>query len=362
MIICMKRIIPKLLIALTPFLIVSCESESRVDVPSQASGLMNIEVLVSGADEHDYVHKVRLIVFDNASKDPKLDVNEVIPVDDESQDAKVLKTNLKVTRNEDKMIIVILNEPDNLTLSLNQVFHPSHAENMMFEMMHAFSPGCTTPASTGMPMSGVKRGMSVTKDNATEETAAPVSISVERSVARLELWLRSEPGIHAEINKDTEIRLLQTSDKGYLATGTIADGTRFQTGENAKNNFGRMLDIPDPQGYIIWTYTAEQPLTIGTTPVQIAVFYTPERMCNADDDGNKLILELNNIMTSEGLRDKQTVLKEFTLDGNTQPEIITDIRRNNLYRTSGRITSGGIEFSNMVASWTEENIDLEVVD
>lgn len=354
----MKKILKIVCIALIPTFTLSCVTEEGNDPGTAHSpGLLQIEVATAGADEHDRIHQVRFLVFDNASFYPRLDVNHVITLEEKDRDAKVFSTTLKVMQNNDKMIIVVINEPANLTPALEQVAVPSHAEELMFAMVDAFSPDCTEPIAGGMPMSGVKRGVSVTG-----ETPEPITVSVERSVARVELWLKTEPGVTAEINGLTRVNLRKSHHEGYLATGTVADGTRFQTGENARNNFGRMLDIVDPKEYIAWAYGGEQPMPLDGTLQKIVIFYLPERLCDALNDTNKAVLELRNIATSEGYRDVDIVLHEFAPDGSTVTEPITMMRRNYIYRISGRVTSKDITFSGMVAPWTEENIDLEIED
>lgn len=356
----MDRLKERFAILLMILLAVSCTTADRTDDLEPSSGLMQIEVITPGADEHDYIRKVRFVVFNNASLYPELDINQAVPVDEEAQGAKVFRTTLKVSQHKDKMLIVIVNEPENLTPALDRILLPWDAENLMFDMGIAFDPSGGEPAPTGIPMSGVKRGISVTKDNDTEATAQPVSLTIERSVARVELWLQAEPGITASITNSTQVSLRRTCNQGFLATGTLADGTRFQTGEDAKNNFGHMLDIGNPMEDIDWVHQEWEPLVLGDELQRVVVFYTPERRCDIPDDTNKLLLDLINVQTSEGLRDARVVLKEFTPETGTGIETVTEIRRNNIYRIIGTVKSRAIDFSNRVASWNEEGVDLEV--
>lgn len=356
----MERIKNIFILLFISVLVVSCSVESQIrEAISPTYGHMKIEVTKPAADKHDYIHKIRFIVFNNASTFPQLDINEVASLNEEDQSATEFRTLLNVTQNNDKMLIVIINEPDNLIPVLDQITHPNNVEDIMFDLADAFDPSLTTPASTGIPMSGVKRGISVTEDNETEETAEQISITVERSVGRIELWLKTEPGITAEVNNDAQITLRKNHDKGYLATGTEQDGTRFQTEENKKNNFGHMLEVTNPQEEVIWNHTGDTPITISSTPSRVVIFYTPERICDEPDDTNKPILEIFRINTSEGFRNAQNVLKEFAPEGSSALEPLTAIKRNNIYRIVGVITSKTIEFSNMVEEWTEENIEID---
>ena len=64
--------------------LVSCTSERSgedADTPRGSRSLMTVEVLVDGADEHDYVRTARFVVFDNASVVPTVDINELITLE-----------------------------------------------------------------------------------------------------------------------------------------------------------------------------------------------------------------------------------------------------------------------------------------
>ena len=152
--------------------LVSCTSERSgedADTPRGSRSLMTVEVLVDGADEHDYVRTARFVVFDNASVVPTVDINELITLEAKDQDSKKFKTILEVSCNPDKMLVVVLNEPPTMNGVLGAVMSPVDLEEMIFLMDESFTPNHTVPSSSGIPMSGVKRKIEVVKEVTSEE-------------------------------------------------------------------------------------------------------------------------------------------------------------------------------------------------
>lgn len=99
---------------------------------------------------------------------------------------------------------------------------------MLFRMDDAFSFDHVQPLMFGIPMSGVKRKI-VVEENVT----ANEKITIERAVARVELWLKKADEIafaRLSTSMNSRVLLENTYGKGYLVTGTEADKTRFQTG------------------------------------------------------------------------------------------------------------------------------------
>lgn len=170
--------------------LVSCVAERSGDDTRMSSGarsLMAIEVLADGADEHDYIHTARFIVFDNASVAPAIDINEVVTFSAGEQDAKKFGTTLEVSSNSDKMLVVVVNEPAAMTGVLDAVISRAELEDMIFRMDEVFNPNHSSPSSSGIPMTGVKRNIVVAEGLTTRE-----EINIERGVARVELWLKKE--------------------------------------------------------------------------------------------------------------------------------------------------------------------------
>lgn len=97
----------------------------------------------------------------------------------------------------------------------------------------------------------------------------------------------------------------------FLVTGTELDGTRFQTGTDVENNFGRMLVPDNNYTFVGWNYGESAALELDGTPRLVCVFYTPERTCSAPGDADKLVLNMSGISSSDGDRGGQAVLRFF---------------------------------------------------
>ena len=337
--------------------LVSCTSERSgedADTPRGSRSLTTVEVLVDGADEHDYVRTARFVVFDNASVVPSVDINELITLEAKDQDSKKFKTILEVSCNPDKMLVVVLNEPPTMNGVLGAVMSPVDLEEMIFLMDESFTPNHTVPSSSGIPMSGVKRKIEVVKEVTSEE-----KISIERGVARVELWLKKETAVpQARVTTATRVTLENSYAEGFLVTGTELDGTRFQTGTDVENNFGRMLVPDNNYTFVGWNYGESAALELDETPRLVCVFYTPERTCSAPGDADKLVLNMSGISSSDGDRGGQAVLSAFSPEGGGSPQAITELRRNHIYRITGVVKEKTVQFEHIVVPWTEAGQEI----
>ena len=163
-----------------------------------------------------------------------------------------LKTTLEVKTNPDKMLVVVVNEPQVMTSVLNAVIAPEQLEEMLFRMDDTFSFDHVQPLMSGIPMSGVKRKIVVEENVTTNE-----KITIERAVARVELWLKKADEIafaRLSTSMNSRVLLENTYGRGYLVTGTEADKTRFQTGLEIENNFGYIQTPTSGFEHVIWNY------------------------------------------------------------------------------------------------------------
>lgn len=332
--------------------LVSCVAERSGDDTGMLSGarsLMAIEVLADGADEHDYIHTARFIVFDNASVSPAVDVNEVVAFSTEEQEAKKFGTTLEVSSHSDKMLVVVVNEPPAMTGALNAVVSRAELEDMIFRMNDVFNPNHSSPSSSGIPMTGVKRGIAVAEELTTRE-----EINIERGVARVELWLKKEDAVaFARVTSSTKVSLENSYAEGYLVVGTETDKTRFQTGADADDNFGRML-VPDNNYALVgWNYGGTGALELDDTYQLIAAFYTPERTCSSSGDADKLILNIEGVSSPDGAREGRAVLSSFSPEGGGASRVLTEIRRNNVYRVMAIVKEKTVEFEHRVLPWKD---------
>lgn len=332
--------------------LVSCITERSGDDTGMLAGarsLMAIEVLADGADEHDYIHTARFIVFDNASVSPVLDINELIAFDAEEQDAKKFSTTLEVSSHSDKMLVVVVNEPTAMTASLDAVISRTELEDMIFHMDDVFNPNHSKPSSSGIPMTGVKRNIVVAEGLATRE-----EINIERGVARVELWLKKEDAVSfARVTSSTKVSLENSYAEGYLVVGTETDKTRFQTGADADDNFGRMLIPDNDYAFVGWNYAGATPLELDDTYQLIVAFYTPERTCSSSGDTDKLILNIEGVSAPDGAREGRAVLSSFSPEGGGASQVLTEIRRNNIYRIMAVVKEKTVEFEHRVLPWKD---------
>ena len=336
------------------FFLVACIGERSEDGGGESlgsRGKIDVEILVRGADEHDFVRTVRFVVFDDASVSPTLDINELVALGDEERDATRFKTTLEVKTNPDKMLVVVVNEPQVMTSVLNAVIAPEQLEEMLFRMDDAFSFDHVQPLMSGIPMSGVKRKIVVEENVTTNE-----KITIERAVARVELWLKKADEIafaRLSTSMNSRVLLENTDGKGYLVTGTEADKTRFQTGLEIENNFGYMQTPTSGFEHVIWNYRDANVVELSDAPQRICMFYTPERTYEVADDRNKLFLDIRGLSSPEGERGIRTALTEFIPEGGSSPRVITEIRRNNIYRIIGTVKEKTVQFEQAVLPWTE---------
>lgn len=339
----MKKILSLVNIFIATILLISCSAEQPVDDVDErqgAKGLMEIMVVTDGALEDDYIHTARFITFDNASVFPSVDMNELKEFDGDEQKARVFSALLKVSCNTDKLLVVILNEPTAITGFLRSVSAPADLEDITYLMADAFNNNHTAAVAKGIPMTGIVRKLSVAKENDSEENAVTVELSVKRAVARVELWLRTEQGIPAEVNTSTTVTLSKSHDGGYLMAPEPAE------------DFGHMPTVASPDKEVTWRYTDSNPLKLADTLQLVCAFYTPERTCSASGDADKLVLDIRKIRAAGEDRDAVTVLSDFSNEGSPS-RIITEINRNNVYKIAAYVKRKMVEFDQKVAPWTD---------
>lgn len=314
-----------------------CTSGS-IGPDTAARARMQVEVIAGEAGAHDLVHTVRFLVFDDASARPALDVNELVTLTPQEQEATAFRVVLEVNCNRDKLVAVVVNEPEALSPALGSVVSPSELEELEFRMADAFDDGHAAPLATGLPMTGVKRGFAVTAENVSQADAAKVKVQVLRAVARVELWLAVDAESTAALNASTGVSLLRSHDAGLLF------------GPDVDNGFGRLATVAAPSLTVGWQYAATDPLPLTETPQLVCAFYTPERSCSAPDDADKLVLRIQGVDSPGGARNAETVLSEFAPEGGS-PQPLEAVLRNRVYRITGRV--GSAQFEHTVVPWSD---------
>ena len=340
----MKKIYNILGMAVVVFLSACTTAERQMGDPEADRGVISVEVVNGGAGADDYIYTARFIVFDNVSVFPSLDINKVIKMDDEQQKAGKFKVMLKVSCNPDKMVAVVLNEPASLTRRLSLLSAPADMEDIMFMMADVMNDNHTGPSKTGLPMTGTAWGVSVGEENDSETNAVRLDdFIVWRSLARVELWLKEEEGVDASIDAATNATMSNSHDRGYLV------------GPDSVHGFGKMMTEESPATEVSWTYPGSASTQLGGDSILVCAFYTPERTCSQPGDADKLVLEIKGISADGEYRDARTVLTEFAPPGE-QPQELTEIRRNNVYRITGVVRKKSVNFGLDIIPWTDAAI------
>ncbi len=346
----MKKILKLINIFIATITLYACSEEQIVgnEIPVPATkGLMEVEVIQDNAKVEDYVHTARFIVFDNATSFPTVDINQLITLD--QKDAQTFKLYLKVLCNPDKMLLVILNEPDELTGFLESVTSPSDLHNIKFQMADVFNNNHTAPKLKGIPMTGMAHNIVITESNASENEAFRQVVTVNRSVARVEMWFKTLQPIKAWITKNTKISLSNSHHEGYLMDPEIP-------------GFGNIQKVDMPNQTVVWQHTGDD-IMIEDEAHLHCVFYTPERTCSAENNADKLVLTIEGLSTSEGVRNATAILSEFMDNSSLYPvyQEIKEIKRNRVYKTIGNIHKERITFECISVPWYEigENVIID---
>ncbi len=363
----MKKTINILLSVALAILFNSCVIGHDSDDISTRSGILSVDIENDASsladDAREGITTVRLFIFDNASTNPKLDVNELHTNTAEPGTKVTVKA--ATSLNTDKMVVAILNEPKQLTSKLASINHPSALEDVAFEFAELFNTNRTAvlAAANGMPMTGVLRHVEVNSSH-TDASPKTIPMIVERVVARVDVYLNKDMSRTARLTTATKIRLKKSYDKGYLVTGTEDNGTRFQSSE--AENFGHLLTVAPDKLTAVSEWSPTSAISLGSTAQRICYFYTPERSCISDNDADKLRLEFVDItIDGVGMRSAEIILNRM----DTAPGGVTDpedlklkmIKRNNVYEIYSTVTSNTIDFQAQVLDWADAlpvNVDI----
>lgn len=307
---------------------------------AQTRALIKINILMDKAEEHDYIHTARFIIFNNATISPVVDVNRLIQLKSDEQDARKLEVIMEATVNPDKSIFIILNEPPRITLLLEEINSPAAIEKILFLMDDVFNSNHTEPLVNGIPMSGIATKVELDEQNNTKENAKEVKIKIRRAVARVELWLRTDGAITGELTSATSVKLSKSHNQGYLM------------GVDNSLSYGQWMSVNNPAEEVVWNHTETASKKLTTTSQFICAFYTPERTCLAADDADKLVLDIYQLSTSSGLRNARIILKEFYSEGSDVLKKIDVVERNNVYRLIGRLQQQKVVFEYAILPWS----------
>ena len=252
----------------------------------------------SEVERQEEIKSIRFIVFSNASGDVKLNVNKLVTLDTPATATDITAKNLEVIPNNDIMVIVIANEPQSLTSKLNTVTSPWLLQSVDYDIANILDSDGEIVSTTGMPMTGVIRDISVASDE-----VKAVKMVIERAVARVDIFLEATDG---------------GAVTGYTKDVASVTWTAATTET--------------------WAYSS----VAGAENRKILCsFYVAERIFRSDSS-DQLAISMVNVLKGPpsvtGIAEK--VIKTITkVDNSGTPtaQPFTEIRRNNVYQITARV-------------------------
>ncbi|OKZ05792.1 MAG: hypothetical protein BHV75_21565 [Bacteroides oleiciplenus] len=329
---------------------------------------LDIGLIDSGDEEQqEEIKSIRFIVFSNASGDVKLNVNKRVILDTPGTATDIAAQYLEVTPNNDIMIVVVVNEPQSLTSKLNDVTSSWTLRDLDYDIATILDGGQIN-STTGMPMVGVIRDISVASD----ETKS-VEMVIERAVARVDVFLEAIDGgaVTGYTAGSTSVTLHNLSNDSYFVMGNVDNGTRDNA--NPSKNYGKVKeDVPESDLLPgTWTATASETWAYSSAAGAknrklLCSFYTAERIFKSDYS-DRLAVSMANVPKGPsgvtGITEKviETITKVDD-KGSPTAQPFTEIRRNNVYQITARVGKIGIQILTItVEDWGErQDIDLDM--
>ena len=319
-------------------------------------------------DRQEEIKTIRFIVFNKVSGGTKLDVNEHIILSTPGVATDITAQVPKVAPDNDIMVIVIVNEPHGLTSELNGITTLAALQNVDYNIASILNSDGEIVSSTGMPMTGVIRGISVVP----EETKT-VEMVVERAVARVDIFLEATDGgaVTGYTAGSTSVTLHNLTHNSYLVMGNEDNGTRDNV--DSSKNYGKVMENVSADDLLAKTWTAAATKTWSYSLATgaenrklLCSFYTAERIFKSDYS-DRLAVSMTDVLKGPpdvtGISGKviETITK---VDDGGMPvaEPFTEIRRNNVYQITARVGKVGIRILAItVEDWgARKDIDLDM--
>lgn len=319
-------------------------------------------------EELEDIKTIRFIVFGDASGSPYLDTNVLDTRDVPVPATDIAVRNLEVKSNDDIMIIVIVNEPQELVTRLENVGSLSDLQNLEYDIADILN------ANEGidlMPMTGVIRGISVLPGK-----ERSVRMVIERTVARVDVFLQatSDGAETGYTDGSTSVTLHNLTYEGYFVMGNESNGTRDNASYPSRN-FGQV------KADVLESTLLEKTWTAGTTVVWaysadndaknrrlLCSFYTAERIFRTNGS-DKLTVSMKNVRKGPqnitGVTEQE--IGQITTageDGQAVTKDFTEFRRNNVYQITAKVGKLGIQIAKVtVEEWgarTDIDLDLDL--
>lgn len=370
----MKNII-KICLFLAAAVLVSCNKNGRSGDPVPAPKKATLDITINpsvDADNNEKVKTVRIVVFDKVYGQDKLDVNKFIELSSPEDATKLTATTLKVTANDNKMVFVIINEPNDqaypapsgysLKNALDGVMTPKDLEELTFDIAKLLNSDRDMVAANGMPMIGMKRVAVAANED--ENNPQKLSMVVERAVARVDVYLEATNGGSETgyTTNDSKVTLHNISYDSYFVMGNEQNGTR----DNAdfEKNFGKVMKNVTSLTNETWIAPATETwayVASGNNRRYLESFYVGERLFKSDYS-DRLAVTLVGIKKGVQTTGISNKVIETISDGGT-PIPFTEIRRNSVYEITAKV-GALVPLSVMISvePWTQINVDVPPIN
>lgn len=260
-----------------------------------------------------------------------------VPVDQQIQGFFTESIIVKAASN--KRLIAIINEPASAKEYLDKANTIDQIRKQRYLIADYVDGNATNIKSSGLPMYG-----DIQTNLFLVDATLPVelSIPVERAVARVDLYMRSEDESHKAVSLDTEFNVaLQNSvNEGYLSPALVW------------NTLGADIAFAPLQAT----------KTLTDSPVSIVSIYVSER---GFVTGKPMKLKLNNVSVGGVLKSYAPLVIGVAADGTTYDEDIHGdayrIKRNHVYRMTVTVSNTNklpVEITVIPWGVEEDNSDL----
>lgn len=350
-------------------LLFACSRDAADELPTLTRAQLSIGLVNNGdAERQEEIKSIRFIVFGNATSGAILDVNKLVILDTPGTATDITAQLLKVVPNKDIIVIVIANEPQSLTAELNGITELPLLQELDYSIASILDSNGEIASTTGMPMTGVIRGISV----APAETKT-VEMVIERAVARVDVFLEAIDGgaVTGYTAGSTSVTLHNLSRDSYFVMGNVDNGTRDNA--DSSKNYGKVKeDVPESDLLPgAWTATTSETWAYSSATGAknrklLCSFYIAERIFKSDYS-DRLAVSMANVPKGPsditGITEKviETITKVDD-KGSPTAQPFTEIRRNNVYQITARVGKIGIQILTItVEDWGDrQDIDLDL--
>lgn len=344
-----------ILLAALSALSLSCEPRGG-DGPC-AQGAMSVVVTRMDAEDEDRISTIRFIVFGDPDADPVLETNRLFDEGEfdtggaqgdggVSQLGIVLEVMRRIEGPNDKLLVVIANEPPSMTSVLDAVALPEDLESLRLDFADFLNDDHHTLID-GAPLP-MTAALWTDKVHADEQQAADdvVTVELRRAVARVDVYIELGDGVDPAL----------TLSAGTTVTlGNTYDSQYFIHHFDDPRTFGSIQTVAS--GFLDKEWELVEDMAVSER-LLLCSFYTPERTCTQPDDADKLTVSVSALTSDGAVREASAAIASAALASTGVVSAVTVVERNNVYRVT---ISMGAETANIwVGDWSDEDIYNEL--